>query len=81
MKVELKQIIDQLSEAICMRNGFKVSAIVDSNNDTIIGWTIVKVFKTGTTKMVDKDLRYANLKELIQTGYKAQSKYRIAENK
>lgn len=73
MKVELKQIIDQLSEALGVRKGFKISAIIDDDNETIIGWTIVKVSEDGTIEMVHKDLKYANLKELIQRWYKVHS--------
>lgn len=36
MKVELKEIIDQLSEAIDLEGGLKVSALV-ADNEEIIG--------------------------------------------
>jgi hypothetical protein len=62
MKVELKEIINQLSEAIQLENGTKVSAVIDGNN--IVGWTIVTVFDDGTIKPIE-DKVYKNLKELL----------------
>ena len=66
MKVELKEIIEQLSEAINLAEGYKVSALIDDEQDNkIVGWTIVKVFEDGTIKPVNKN--FDNLKELIKT--------------
>ena len=66
MKVELKEIIEQLSEAINLAEGYKVSALIDDEQDNkIVGWTVVKVFDDGTIKPVNKNLD--NLKELIKT--------------
>ena len=66
MKVELKEIIEQLSEAINLTEGYKVSALIDDEQDNkIVGWTIVKVFEDGTIKPVNKN--FDNLKELIKT--------------
>ena len=49
MKVELKPIIDQLSEALRLSENKKVAAIIDeTNNNEIIGWTIVEVNEDGT---------------------------------
>ena len=62
MKVELKEIISQLSEAIQLENGTKVSAIIDGHK--IVGWTIVTVFEDGTIKPIG-DKVYKNLKELL----------------
>lgn len=62
MKIELKEIINQLSEAIQLDNGTKVSAIIDGNS--IVGWTIVTVFDDGTIKPIS-DKVYKNLKELL----------------
>ena len=62
MKVELKEIINQLSEAIQLENGTKVYAIIDGNK--IVGWTIVTVFEDGTIKPIG-DKVYKNLKELL----------------
>ena len=66
MKVELKEIIEQLSEAINLSEGYKVSALIDDEQDNkIVGWTVVKVFDDGTIKPVNKN--FDNLKELIKT--------------
>lgn len=62
MKVELKEIVNQLSEALQLNDGIKVSAIIDGND--IVGWTIVTVFDDGTIKPIN-DKVYKNLKELI----------------
>lgn len=64
MKIELKEIINQLSEGINLAEGFKVSALIDENNNNeIVGWTVVEVAEDGTIKPIDKI--YNNLKELI----------------
>lgn len=62
MKIELKQIIDELTDAIDLPNGQKVSALVD--NDRIVGWTIVNVYEDGTIAPVS-DKKFNNIKELI----------------
>ena len=62
MKVELKQIIDELTDAINLPKGQKVSAIIDT--DKIVGWTIVEVHEDGTIKPIS-DKKFNNLKELI----------------
>ena len=62
MKVELKQIIDQLTEALQLENGTKVSALVDDNK--IVGWMIVNVFEDGSIKPIN-DKVYKSLSELI----------------
>ena len=62
MKVELKQIIDELTDAINLPKGQKVSAIIDT--DKIVGWTIVEVPEDGSIKPIS-DKKFNNLKELI----------------
>lgn len=62
MKVELKQIIDELTDAINLPNGQKVSALVD--NEKIVGWTIVNVHEDGTIVPIS-DKKFNNIKELI----------------
>ena len=62
MKVELKQIIDELTDAISLPKGQKVSALVDI--DKIMGWTIVEVHEDGTINPIT-DKKFNNLKELI----------------
>ena len=64
MKVELKPIIDQLTEAICLKEGFKVCAIIDDNDgETITGWGIVSVDEDGT--ITPSCFKFNNLKELL----------------
>ena len=62
MKVELKQIIDELTDAISLPKGQKVSALVDI--DKIVGWTIVEVHEDGSINSIN-DKKFNNLKELI----------------
>ncbi len=64
MKVELKQIIDQLSEACNLHKNHKVAALVDEN-DIIDGWTIVEVFEDGNIKPL-KGVKFNSIKELIE---------------
>ena len=62
MKVELKQIIDELTDAINLPKGQKVSAIIDT--DKIVGWTIVEVHEDGSIKPIS-DKKFNKLKGLI----------------
>lgn len=65
MKIELKPIIDQLTDAINLDKHHKVSALIDDdNNNALIGWCIVEVFDDGTIKPID-DLIYKDIKELL----------------
>ena len=41
MKVELKDITDQLTEAVNIKKGQKVAALIDDGK--IVGWIIVSV--------------------------------------
>ena len=63
MKVELKQIIDELTDAINLPKGQKVAAVIDI--DKIICWTIVDVHEDGSIKPIS-DKKFTNLKELIE---------------
>ena len=63
MKIELKEIIDQLTDAIQLKKGQKVSALIDNNK--IVGWIIVDVLEDGTIKPIDDYKVYKNIKELI----------------
>lgn len=65
MKVELKEIINQLTEAINLQDGFKVSALVDDNTNQIVGWTIVEVANDGTISVVDESMKFNSIKELF----------------
>jgi len=73
MKVELKQIIDQLTEAIGLEPPKKVAAVLDDNAN-IIGWTIREVAEDGTLIPVKcnglKDCSYyQTLKDLFEYNY------------
>lgn len=71
MKVELKQIIDQLTDAIGLPEGLKVSSLVDSKGE-IKGWCIVKVYEDGRIEPVreNEELRsYKDLREMFQYEY------------
>ena len=65
MKVELKEIINQLTEAVNLQDGFKVSALIDDTTSKIVGWTIVEVADDGTISMVGKDMKFNTIKELF----------------
>lgn len=62
MKVELKQIIDELTDAINLPKGQKVAALIDI--DKIVSWTIVEVHEDGSINPIS-DKRFNNIKELI----------------
>lgn len=64
MKVELKQIIDQLTEACELNKNYKVSALINDNGD-ISGWCIVKVYSDGHIEPIN-NIRFNNIKELIE---------------
>ena len=67
MKIELGEIIEQISEAIDLAEGYKVSALFDDkqNDGKIVGWTVVKVLEDGNIKPLGR--KYNNLKELIHS--------------
>ena len=66
MKVELKEIVDQLTEAIELKPGYKVSALIDTDNsDKLCGWMIVQESEDGTITPVD-GTKFNNLKELLE---------------
>ena len=62
MKIELKQIIDELTDAINLPKGQKVAALIDI--DKIVCWTIVDVHEDGSIKPISNK-KFNNLKELI----------------
>lgn len=66
MKVELKEIVDQLTDALNFNDNTKVSALVDSDTDRIVGWTRVKVDEDGTIEMVDNDEKFDTIKQMLQ---------------
>lgn len=62
MQVELKEIIDQLTELANLDEGTKVSALVD-NDHRVVGWTVVRVESDGTINPIDG--WYDTIKKLI----------------
>lgn len=62
MKVKLKQIIDELTDAINLPEGQKVAALVDEGN--VVGWIIVEVHENGRINPIS-DKKYNNIKELF----------------
>lgn len=65
MKIELKPIIDQLTEAIELPNGQKVSALIDDDEESLVGWTVVNVYEDGNIEPVNEE-RYNTIKGLIE---------------
>ena len=66
MKVELKEIVDQLTEAIDLKPGYKVSALIDTDNgDKLCGQMIVQKSEDGSVTPVD-GTKFNNLKELLK---------------
>ena len=47
MKVEIKEVVDQLTKAFALREGYKVAMNIDDDGH-IVGWSIVKVEEDGT---------------------------------
>ena len=64
MKIELKEIIEQLSDAANLPQGEKVSALIDNNK--LVGWTIVHVYEDGTIEPISPK-RYNTIKELFSS--------------
>ena len=64
MKIELKQIIDQLSEDMNLQSPYRVAAIVDDETKTIIGWTVAKVGDDGALTAIE-ELKCKSIKGLF----------------
>ncbi len=69
MKIELKTIIDQLTECFGFAENCKVSALIDDNTNELVGWMLVKVNEDGTIEPIDKDEKFDNLKSLFHFYY------------
>ena len=65
MKIELKPIIDQLTEVVGLPQGQKVSALIDDDGSTLVGWIIVNVHEDGTISPISQE-RFKTIKELIE---------------
>ena len=62
MQVELKEIIDQLTDVCNLREGHKVSALVNDEH-RVVGWTIVEVHDDGTISPIDG--KYDTIRKLL----------------
>ena len=62
MKVELKPIIDQLSDAIGLPVGTTVAALID--NGELKGWTLARLMPDGQLISVSEKT-YATIKDLL----------------
>lgn len=62
MKIELKQIIDQLTDALNLDENQKVAAMVTDGE--IVGWTVVDVAEDGTIAPADGN-KFETLKGLL----------------
>lgn len=64
MKVELKNICEQLTEAINLKKNHQVAACFkEPGSDELVGWIIVKKDKNGTITPISE--KYENLKSLL----------------
>lgn len=69
MKIELKLITEQLTEALGLTDDRKVAALIDEDNDNkFIGWCIVRYKENGeiTPQLGTK---VSNIKELFERFY------------
>jgi len=62
MKVELKEIIDQLTELITLKKNYKVVALVE--DERVVGWTIGEIVEDGTIVLHPESVKYKTIKEL-----------------
>ena len=66
MKIELKKILEQLTDICDLPNDHKVAAIIDEdNNNEILGWEIVKVYENNAILPIDAKV-YITIKDLIE---------------
>jgi len=65
MKVELKEICEQITEALPLKKNHKVAACFENpENGKLVGWIIVKENKK-TGAIEPQGERYQNLKDLF----------------
>lgn len=65
MKVELKQIIEQLTELVGLEEGYKVAALVDTKTNVVEGWYVVKVLEDGKIIPIET-LNFKTVKEMME---------------
>lgn len=65
--INLKQICDQLAEAMGLPEGYNVAAVIDENNKTVVqGWCIVRLDGTGQIWPRKKYESFKTIKELLE---------------
>lgn len=65
MKVELKQIIEQLTELVGLEDGYKVAALVDNEIKVVEGWYVVKALEDGRIIPIET-LKFKTVKEMME---------------
>lgn len=66
MKIELKEICEQLTEALGLKKNLRVAACFKTpGSDELVGWIIVKENKK-TGAIEPQGEKYKNLKELFE---------------
>lgn len=69
MKLELKVVVDQLTEALGIKDDRKVAALFDEQNDNeFIGWCIVRYKEDGKIIPI-LGTKYQTIKELFENFY------------
>ncbi len=68
MKVELKEITEQLTSALPLDENYRVAALFEDEDDKIIGWQIVK-YDPETGNIEPTGYSYNNIKELFEAFY------------
>ena len=65
MKVELKQIIDQVTEALDLPDYLRVCALIDDIDNNIVGWNVAEIDEYGDIRLIF-DKGFENLKEMFK---------------
>lgn len=66
MKVELKQIIDQVTEALDLPDYLRVCALIDETEiNKIVGWNVAEINEDGDIRLIF-DKSFENLKEMFK---------------
>ena len=65
MKVELKQIIEQVTEALGIPDDLRVCALIDDIDNNIVGWNVGEIDEDGDIKLIF-DKGFENLKEMFK---------------
>ena len=77
--IYLKDICDQLREAISLPDGFNVAALIDEKDPHLVqGWCVVRINPDGSTQPAD-DVRYKTIDELMRRDGNKMTPHDIAE--